>query len=88
MEEKVFSTKIQDHVINNCRKKKIPVTVFLKNGQIIKGRIESFDQFTLDLEVKQNGKTFEKRPTYELVYKSSILTMVLGKKIYIGRDKR
>jgi RNA chaperone Hfq len=87
MDDKVFSTKIQDHIINNCRKKKIPVTIFLRNGQIIKGKIESFDQFTLDVEVKVPGKVV-KRPTYELVYKSSILTMVMSKKIPLGRDRR
>ncbi|MCK9224321.1 MAG: RNA chaperone Hfq [Candidatus Muirbacterium halophilum] len=87
MVEKVFSTKIQDHIINNCRKKKIPVTIFLKNGQILKGRIESFDQFTIDVEVKTQGKIV-KRPSYELVYKSSILTIVLGKKVHIGRDRK
>ncbi|MFA5480695.1 MAG: RNA chaperone Hfq, partial [Candidatus Muiribacteriota bacterium] len=69
MTDKVFSTKIQDHIINSARKKKIPLTVFLKNGTIYKGTVESFDQFTLQLSNKKNMNS------YSLIYKSSILTI-------------
>lgn len=79
MSEKVFTTKIQDNVINSARKKRLPVTVFLKNGQIVKGKIESFDQFTLEIETRSPNRNI-KKSAYSLVYKSSILTMIISKK--------
>ncbi|MGM0608334.1 MAG: RNA chaperone Hfq [Candidatus Muiribacteriota bacterium] len=82
--EKVFSTKAQDHIINTSRRKKIPLTFFLKNGLILKGTVMSFDQFTIEIFVKKRlGKKVEPntKPEINLVYKSSLLTIIPTKKI-------
>lgn len=57
---------LQDVFLNQARKEKIPVTVFLVNGFQLKGLIRGFDEFTviLDCDGKQN-----------LVYKHAISTV-------------
>ena len=63
---------LQDVFLNGARKNKIDITVFLVNGVPVKGRVVSFDQFTilLDCSDKQN-----------LIYKHAISTIVPEKKI-------
>ncbi|HOK92416.1 MAG TPA: RNA chaperone Hfq [Spirochaetota bacterium] len=63
---------LQDVFLNSARKNKTEITVFLVNGVPIKGRVVSFDNFTILLEVdkKQN-----------LIYKHAISTMVPSKLI-------
>ncbi|OQA98933.1 MAG: RNA-binding protein Hfq [Spirochaetes bacterium ADurb.Bin218] len=63
---------LQDVFLNFARKNKTEITVFLVNGVPIKGRVVSFDNFTILLEVdkKQN-----------LIYKHAISTMVPSKLI-------
>ena len=58
---------LQDHFLNIARKDKIEITIYLMNGVPIKGRVLSFDNFTLLIEVdkKQN-----------LIYKHAISTIV------------
>ena len=57
---------LQDVFLNQVRKDKIPVTVFLTNGFQFKGIIKGFDGFVviLDCDGKQN-----------LVYKHAISTI-------------
>lgn len=61
---------LQDIFLNYTRKNKTEITLFLVNGVPIKGRVLSFDNFTILIEVdkKQN-----------LIYKHAISTMVPGK---------
>jgi len=63
---------LQDIFLNATRKNKIEITLFLMNGVPIKGRVLSFDNFTILVEVdkKQN-----------LIYKHAISTMVPSKLI-------
>lgn len=58
---------LQDVFLNQVRKEKVPVTVFLTNGFQFKGVIKGFDGFTIILESdsKQN-----------LVYKHAVSTIV------------
>lgn len=58
---------LQDVFLNQVRKEKVPVTVFLTNGFQFKGIIKGFDGFTIILESdsKQN-----------LVYKHAVSTIV------------
>ena len=58
---------LQDIFLNQARKEKIPVTIFLTNGFQFKGTVKGFDNFTviLDCENKQN-----------LVYKHAISTII------------
>lgn len=65
---------LQDIFLNQARKEKIPVTIFLTNGFQFKGIVKGFDNFTviLDCENKQN-----------LVYKHAISTIIPLKTISI-----
>ncbi|MCE9500799.1 MAG: RNA chaperone Hfq [Leptospira sp.] len=63
---------IQDHILNTARKDKIELTVYLLNGVPLKGKVVSFDNFTLILE--NDGKQ-------HLVYKHAISTIIPQKLI-------
>jgi len=65
---------LQDVFLNQARKDKIPVTIFLTNGFQFKGMVKGFDNFTviLDCDGKQN-----------LVYKHAISTIIPSKQISI-----
>ena len=58
---------LQDVFLNQCRKDKIVVTIFLTNGFQFKGMVSGFDSYVviLDCEGKQ-----------QLVYKHAISTII------------
>jgi len=58
---------LQDSFLNAARKEKIEITIYLMNGVPIKGRVISFDNFTILIEVdkKQN-----------LIYKHAVSTVM------------
>lgn len=57
---------LQDAFLNQVRKDRIPVTVFLVNGFQIKGIVRGFDNFTVIIEVDQKQ---------QLIYKHAISTV-------------
>lgn len=63
---------IQDHYLNQLRKDRIAVTVFLTNGFQLRGVVKAFDNFTvlLDSEGKQ-----------QLIYKHAISTFSPSKNV-------
>ncbi|PKL35521.1 MAG: RNA chaperone Hfq [Spirochaetae bacterium HGW-Spirochaetae-1] len=63
-------SNLQDVFLNNTRKDRCEITVYLVNGVPIKGRVLSFDNFTILMEVdkKQN-----------LIYKHAVSTLVPAK---------
>lgn len=65
---------LQDVFLNQARKDKIPVTIYLTNGFQFKGMIKGFDSFTviIDCDGKQN-----------LVFKHAISTIIPVKPISI-----
>lgn len=65
---------LQDVFLNQARKERVPVTVFLINGFQFKGIIKGFDGFTIILEsdAKQN-----------LVYKHAVSTIVPARPIAV-----
>lgn len=65
---------MQDVFLNQLRKEKMPVTVFLLNGFQLKGTIKSYDNFTVLLE--SDGKQ-------QLIYKHAISTYVPFKNVDI-----
>lgn len=58
---------LQDVFLNQVRKEKIPVTIFLINGYQFKGNVKGFDNFTVILESADKQ---------DLVYKHAISTIV------------
>lgn len=57
---------LQDYFLNQAKKEKVGVIVYLVNGVQLKGMVRGFDNFTLFLE--NEGKT-------QLVYKHAITTV-------------
>ena len=58
---------LQDAFLNLARKEKMDITIYLMNGVPLKGRVLSFDNFTVLIEVdkKQN-----------MIYKHAVSTIV------------
>ena len=69
---------LQDLFLNNARKERVPVTIFLMNGVQIKGYVKGFDSFTvvLDSEGRQ-----------QLVYKHAISTISPAKQILFNNEQ-
>lgn len=65
---------LQDIFLNQARKYKIPLTVFLVNGYQFKGCVKGFDSYIviLDCEGKQN-----------VVYKHAISTIIPSRNINV-----
>ncbi len=72
------SSSLQDIFLNTARKEKIDITIYLMNGVPIKGRVLSFDTFTilLDVDKKQN-----------LIYKHAVSTLAPTKPISYKLDE-
>lgn len=62
---------LQDPFLNELRKEKVPVSVFLVNGIKLHGVIDSFDQYVVML----------KNAITQMVYKHAISTVVPSKTI-------
>jgi host factor-I protein len=58
---------LQDYFLNQARKDKIPLTVFLMNGVQMKGQVRGFDSFIVIIE--SDGKQ-------QMVYKHAISTII------------
>jgi len=69
---------LQDIFLNSTRKNKTEITVFLVNGVPIKGRVLSFDNFTILMEVNK---------MQNLIYKHAISTMVPSKLVPFREDE-
>jgi len=65
---------LQDVFLNQARKERIPVTIYITNGFQFKGTVKGFDNYTviLDTEGKQN-----------LIYKHAISTITPLKSIAV-----
>lgn len=58
---------LQDVFLNQVRREKVPVTIYLTNGFQFKGSVKGFDNFTVVLE--SDGRQ-------NLVYKHAISTII------------
>ncbi len=58
---------LQDNILNEVRKKRIEVTIFLINGYQLSGNVIGFDNFTVILN--NEGKE-------QMVYKHAISTII------------
>lgn len=68
------SQNVQDVFLNNIRKNKIPVTVFLVNGVKLQGIVTWFDNFSVLLRRDAHS---------QLVYKHAISTIMPGAPIQL-----
>jgi len=69
---------LQDSFLNAVRKEKIEITIYLMNGVPIKGKVVSFDNFTILIEVdkKQN-----------LIYKHAVSTLMPVKPVQYKEEE-
>lgn len=68
---------LQDPFLNELRKEKVPVSVFLVNGIKLHGVVDSFDQYVLML----------KNSITQMVYKHAISTVVPSRMVKIPTDE-
>ena len=68
---------LQDSFLNQLRRDKVSVTMFLMNGFQMHGTIRGFDGFTVVLE--SEGKQ-------QLIYKHAISTVVTPKSLDLSGD--
>lgn len=72
MTSKQFSSQsLQDNFLNKAQNENKVLTFYLVNGLPLKGKIQSFDNFTIQIEMEQNQKLC-------LIYKHAIATVVLS----------
>lgn len=71
------SVNIQDHYLNELRKTRGLVTLFLTNGFQLRGLIKAFDNYTILLE--SDGKQ-------QLIYKHAISTFAPNKNINLDKE--
>ena len=64
---------IQDSFLNNARKDKIVLTIYLMSGVKLSGRIKSFDKYSLVLETNNQE---------QLIFKHAISTVVTQKNLH------
>lgn len=72
------SQNYQDAYLNQLRKEKVPVTVFLTNGVRLKGIIKGFDNFVLIL----------KEANTMMVYKHAISTIVPEREVELTTQEQ
>lgn len=71
------STNLQNAFLNELRKNRVAVTVFLTNGFQLRGQIKAFDNFTVLLE--SDGQQ-------HLIYKHAISTFVPAKQVTLNNE--
>lgn len=69
---------LQDPFLNQLRKERIPVSIFLVNGIKLQGQIESFDQFVILL----------RNTVSQMVYKHAISTVVPSRNVRLTQDEQ
>lgn len=69
---------LQDNYLNQLRKDRIPVVIYLTNGVRLKGLIKAFDNFVILL--KENNQS--------LVYKHAISTIVPEKDVHLVSENQ
>jgi host factor-I protein len=68
--EKLAQQNIQEAFLNNARKEKIFLTIYLMSGVKLSGRIKSFDKYSVILEAANQE---------QLIFKHAISTVVISR---------
>ncbi len=71
----MVKNNIQDFLLNQARKEKLMITVYLINGVPLKGKVLSFDNYTIIIE--NDGKQ-------SMIYKHAITTIIPEKTIRLN----
>lgn len=70
-----LAQNIQEAFLNNARKDKIFLTIYLMSGVKLSGRIKSFDKYSVILETNNQE---------QLIFKHAISTVVVSKPMHGG----
>ena len=70
METKPAAQNIQDTFLNNARKERSSITIYLMSGVKLTGRIRSFDKYSVVLETNNQE---------QLIFKHAISTVAVAK---------
>ena len=70
---------LQDLFLNNARKERIPVTIFLMNGVQVKGYVKGFDSYIILLEGDNKQQN--------MIYKHAVSTIIPGKFINLQNNQ-
>ena len=65
--------KIQDSFLNNARKERASITIYLLGGVKLTGRIRSFDKYSVVLETNNQE---------QLIFKHAISTVVMPRSVH------
>ena len=68
---------LQDPFLNQLRKDRVPVSIFLVSGIKLQGQIESFDQFVILL----------KNSVSQMVYKHAVSTVVPARNVKLSETE-
>lgn len=71
---------LQDLFLNNARKERVPVTIYLMNGVQVKGYVKGFDSYIVLLESENKQQN--------LIYKHAVSTIVPGRNINIQNNNQ
>src|SRR6478672_988204 len=71
--EKLTQQNIQEAFLNNARKDKTFLTIYLMSGVKLSGRIKSFDKYSVILEASNQE---------QLIFKHAISTVVISKPVH------
>lgn len=75
MEKLAQQQNIQEAFLNNARKDKTFLTIYLMSGVKLSGRIKSFDKYSVVLEASNQE---------QLIFKHAISTVVVSKPMHTG----
>jgi host factor-I protein len=70
-----LAQNIQEAFLNNARKDKTFLTIYLMSGVKLSGRIKSFDKYSVVLETNNQE---------QLIFKHAISTVVVSKPLHTG----
>ena len=70
-----LAQNIQEAFLNNARKDKTFLTIYLMSGVKLSGRIKSFDKYSVVLETNNQE---------QLIFKHAISTVVVSKPVHSG----
>ncbi len=73
------SMNLQDAFLNNVRKERVKITIYLLNGYKITGLVKGFDNYVIYLE-SDKGQ--------QLVYKHSISTIVPSQNVKLFNNEQ
>lgn len=71
---------LQDLFLNNARKERIPVTIYLMNGVQVKGLVKGFDSYIILVEGENKQQN--------MIYKHAVSTMIPSKFINLQNNNQ